>query len=334
MMKKLNILSAKIFVLTLLLVAAMLPQKASAQDFVINAKLDSTNILIGHQVKLSLEVTQMTHEKILFPVIEEKLADMVEVVEKSVIDTLKSKGKNRVLRQEIIITSFDSGGYAIPPFRFLVHKDGRVDTHESNSLFLNVHTIKVDTANAIADIKMPIDTPFTFKEFWHRFSLYFYGGILLIILIVVAIIMYKRHKENKPVIKIPRKVIPAEVTAQKQLNELKEKKLWQQGKVKPYYSELTGILRVYIEKRFSVPAMEQTSDEILTAMSGAGRTDDHTLELLRQIFSLSDLAKFAKQQPLPNENDLSMSNANLFVSKTKPEVVAAEQKQETENVES
>ena len=100
---------------------------------------------------------------------------------------------------------------------------------------------------------------------------------------------------------------------------------------KQYYSILTEVLRRYIMRRFDVNAMEMTSTEILDALR---RKDlSSTYDNLKQILVLSDFVKFAKVHPLPDENELSMTNAYIFVNGTKPEEKPVEQDQSEETIE-
>ena len=97
---------------------------------------------------------------------------------------------------------------------------------------------------------------------------------------------------------------------------LKNVKLWQQGLNKEYYTALTETVRRYIVDRFGVNAMELTSAEILDSL----RKDEEVASVydrLKQILLLADFVKFAKIHPLPDENDLSLTNAYSFVNETK-----------------
>ena len=104
----------------------------------------------------------------------------------------------------------------------------------------------------------------------------------------------------------------------KELDEIKQQKLWQQGRSKEYYTLITDTLRKYIEERFGINAMEMTSGEILELIRKNSEAQS-VYDNLRQILQLADFVKFAKMNPLPDENDLSMMNAYLFVNQTKVE---------------
>jgi len=98
---------------------------------------------------------------------------------------------------------------------------------------------------------------------------------------------------------------------------LKEKKVWQKGKIKLYHSELTFIIRKYIERRYQTPAMEQTSNEIIEALVKNGFNNNTQLGQLKMLLFSADMVKFAKAKPLPDENETALLNAYIFVNETK-----------------
>jgi hypothetical protein len=108
--------------------------------------------------------------------------------------------------------------------------------------------------------------------------------------------------------------------ALRELDRIKDEKIWQKDKIKEYYSQVTEVLRVYIEDRFGIPAMEQTSGEIFTSFEiNKNLISDKTLLYLGRILPLADLVKFAKYFPFPDDHNIVLANAYLFVNDTKPE---------------
>jgi hypothetical protein len=110
--------------------------------------------------------------------------------------------------------------------------------------------------------------------------------------------------------------LPPHEVALEALKVLEEKQLWQDGHFKRYYTELTDILRTYMDGRFKVSTLEKTSDEILRTMRLTDGITNSSLQNLRQVLELADLVKFARFKPLPDENQLSLMNAKMFVSQT------------------
>ena len=116
------------------------------------------------------------------------------------------------------------------------------------------------------------------------------------------------------------------------LDNLAEKKLWQNGRDKEFHTELTEILRQYIEARFAVPAMEKTSDEILDELYELAESQKASLANLKQILSIADLVKFAKYHPYADENQLFVEQTKkVEVEETEKEVSEAESTGEEQN---
>ncbi len=306
-----------------------------AQNISVDASIDTNAILIGDQLKLNLQLTKPANKQVLFPQLSDTITDKIEIIQEAPIDTVSNKNGIITLNKQYTITSFDSGYYHIPPLAFtIVNKDS--DTITTNPLPLVVYTVKVDTAShKIADIKAPYETPLTFNEFIHEFGLYILIAIAILALLILAYWYYRKtKKKNAELDKSPKKPRePAHIIALRKLDELKDKKLWQNNNVKEYYSELTDILREYLVYRYNIDAMEMTSSEILSAIRNLNEVTDEVFNKMRYLLTTADFVKFAKAKPLPDEHDTCLKNAYFFVEETKPKEVNKEQKTETENSE-
>lgn len=291
-------------------------QIAAAQKADIEVGLDTSDIKIGQQTGLNFKATVATNEFILMPAPPDSLAFGLEVVNRSNVDSVVV-GSLKTYRQKLTITSFDSGYHAIPPLPFtLKNATGESDSVYSKAILIGVHTVAVDTTQAIKDIKGPKGAPLSFAEVWPY--------LLIVILLAIGGYLgyrYWQNQKNKPKgpVKVP--VIPKEpahIIALRELEQLKSEEIWQTGKHKEYYSRLTEIVRTYIEYRFSIPALEKTSDEIISALKVADVAESEAISKLAGTFADADLVKFAKMNPLPEENERGMRNAINFVEVTKP----------------
>ena len=299
----------------LLLTVVLLSVQAKAQKAV--ASLDTTSIRIGEQVQLKLDVTLPRSAKVQWPVLTDSTFSPIEIIAFSKVDTIETT-RNAYLqyRQILSITSFDSGFKTIPsiPIEYQLPGDSTRLRAFTDSLVLQVRTIEVDTTKAIRDIKAPMQAPMTLSELWP-----FFGG-LAIIGIIVALIWYYlwRRKLNKPLFPVIRKAqLPPWQIAFDTLNDIESKKLWQNGRVKDYYTEITDALRQYLENQFNIPAMEMISSDIMDSLKG-NILFESSNEKLWQVLELADLVKFAMEMPLPHEHELSLANARNFVLNTKP----------------
>lgn len=287
----------------------------------VEAKTDTNQIRIGEQFHLEFTAIAPKEGRILFPSLPDTF-NHFEVVNRGKIDTiLPSSGNTISFKQRYTITSFDSGYFVIPPFNFLYEQKEKSDSAITEAMLVGVLTIPVDTTKEIRDIKSTMDVPFPWA---------FYIPIVIgiLILIAVAYILYRKWK-NKPVsipLAPPAPVVPPHEIALQQLKKTEEEKLWQQGMFKEYHSAVSDILRTYIEARFSIPAMEYTTDETLQAFRG-NLLNDELKNKLRYLLQLADMVKFAKAHPLPHENEQIMRDAILFIEQTRP-VVATDFKSE------
>ncbi|MGE5393222.1 MAG: hypothetical protein ACM3P1_00685 [Candidatus Saccharibacteria bacterium] len=300
-------------------------QMLEAQQVKVKASIDSTHMLIGDQIKLNLEIEKPADMEIMFPVVPDTLDKHIEVVKKLPLDTLKLKDKDRVkLTQSYLISSFDSGRHVIPPFTFIMKHNNLKDSVSTEALNLEVLTMKLDTTKGPVDIKTPYGAPVTLTEVTPYIL-----GTMLIGAILFFIFYYVKWKKKKvPMFVKPEKPKEsAHVIALRELDRIKNQKLWQQEKIKQYYSEVADTIRNYIQDRFDIPAMEQTSAETITVFKDRkDLINNDCLNEIQHILSLADLVKFAKYTPLPDDNNLTLMNAYFFVNQTKKEdpVKAAE----------
>jgi len=309
----------RIFFITMLS-GCLCTLQTQAQQTIVKASIDSTHLLIGRQANILLEVIQPKGRFIQMPVLQETITKGVELLSISKPDTT-DLGSTLQIRQNFLITSFDSAIYVLPPFLVI---DG-TDTIRSNTLGLKVSTIPdVDTeSKKFHDIKDVISPPFVLSDY--ALIIWIIVGICVLILVGWYFYEVWQGKRSLNLFKKPEAPkLPPHVIAINELDEIKAQKLWQQGLNKQYHSSVTNTLREYIERRFGTRAMEMTSGEILEKVKLINDTDS-VYDNLKQILQLADFVKFAKYQPLPDENELSMMNAYLFVNQTKKEEVIIEE---------
>ena len=309
--------SIMLFVFLMLLIPS-----TAAQQIKATATLDSSVIKIGQQVKLQLSIQYRVDNgkriEIIWPQIEDTLRKEIEVVNQSKIDTLIDKNDPYLFTQSrtLTLTSFDSGYWAIPPFKFFAGDTNGVFT---DALLMEVTTIAVDTTQAIKDIKAPFEDTYSWLD-WLKDNMYVIWvsiGALMTLLILLFIIKYTRKvKPPMVIVEVPK--IPAHIIAFEKLEKLKMESLWQEGKLKLYHSKLTDIIREYIENRFKIQAQEQTTEEILFGFRNVS-IDEESRTKLKQTLLLADLVKFAKEEPMPGENERSLAYSFDFINGTKRE---------------
>lgn len=273
-----------------------------SQDVTVKVYPDTSTILIGDQIKLNVQATLPNNTYIKLPFINDSIDKKIEIISQTKIDSSFLKEKSFVtISQTYTITSFDTGLYIIPPLPFYFSNDkGKTfDTLYSKPFEIRVNTINIDTTLAIKDIKGPLDAPIVIEELLP----YIVGLLFLVLIIFLCIYFYRKYKKakanNESVFK-PK--IPPYIKALDALEQLRLKKLWQQDKTKQYYSELSDILRTFFEEEMKFNALEMTSDEIIELLTI--KLNNDIISKLKHILSTSDLVKFAKHKPLPDENEL------------------------------
>ncbi|MDR3126888.1 MAG: hypothetical protein LBU08_00165 [Tannerellaceae bacterium] len=285
----------------------------AAQQTRVEMAVEPAAILIGEQAVVTVTVTADTGRevKVLLPV--DTLMAGIEIVDLSGWDTSVIGNGRVTMRQELVITSFDSSLYLLPPIMAV----DLTDTVLSNQEALKVSTVPdvdVEHPENFFDIKKTWIPPFVWKDYL-GYLLWFLLALALGGAVWYALKRWRQHKSLLPQQDLPD--IPPHERAFNALTQIKQQKLWQQGMHKEYHTLVTDTLREYISERFRMEAMEMTSGEILDGMRGQHDAVSvyHNLE---QILTLADFVKFAKKLPLPDENDLAMVNAFLFVEQTKP----------------
>ncbi len=301
------------------LLISVLP--VSSAQTLVTAKLDSAILMMGRMTHLKISVDQKKDAKGSFPLFSQikdngiigLCGDSVELRAPIKADTSEKSGMWHI-EYTVPVQSFDSGYYQLPEIAFVVGKD----TALSNKVALKVVPVIVDANTPIDDYANVADPEnqsiFDALPDW----IVDYWWLLIIILLAIAVFVYlwfKYRKDGSILGKKPEPT-PYEV-AIIGLRALKEKKLWEQGMEKEYYTELTDILRTYMYGRFGINAVEMTSRQILVALKNNKETNDKR-DYIRRILNMADFVKFAKVRPLPDDNVASFDNALRFVEETKP----------------
>lgn len=294
-------------------------QFCMAQQVVVHAALDSNTILLGDQVNLNIIVNQVKDKSNITGVDLSPLEEVeeIEVVNISNWDTTAT-AKELILRKSITLTSFDSGYYYIPQIPIRYDEFGLQRSAQTPRLGLAVNTIPPLDSIQIAPNKDIIEEPLKFEDFIPAIA-----TILGLLLLGFLIRYFWRRKQAEPVPPPPEIIVPAHEIALTQLGSLQEAKLWQQGKVKEYQSQLTHIVREYIENRYDIQALESTTDQILKQLKRVDFDKDWK-QKVREMLQMADLVKFAKAEPPADFHARMMTTAEKFVLATKKKEVIME----------
>ncbi len=285
---------------------------APAQLISISAQFDTTSIWIGEHTLFTISVVQPREMHVEFPQLRDTLSQRIEILTGHPADTVTTDdGKLRITRSYTVTSFYGGEHYAEAlPFAFMIDDDENVLL--TRRARLEVMAPEVDSGAGIYDIKDPLGIPV---------------GLLEVIPWVLAIVAigfiiwylfryYRKQKVKSAEPDAAKPEEPAHATALRNLKELRKEALWQKGRVKEYYTRMTEIVRIYIERRFGIMAMELTSDEILTELKNLKSIDSEVFKLLEGFFTTADLVKFAKARPGEAEHENALDTAFRFVKAT------------------
>ncbi len=288
----------------------------------VTVQTDTTRIRIGEQIQLKYLVDKQ--EGVAFPKLQLDSLQKMEVVKSFNVDTVKNQ-----LIKKYVLTSFDSGQYELPAQ--LINIKGK--QFKTKPITFDVSTVAVDTTKQkLFPIKAIQHQKLNIKDYVRN-----YWWLLLLLPIIGFAIWWffirKKPTEEERIAKIP----PFEMAVQ-QLTDLDKKLLWQNNKTKQYYSELTDILRTYIEKEFKVPALESTTGELISALKRFKNErgidiSKKTILKLKDLLKEADLVKFAKSKPYAEEIQMHRKYADVILEGLKiEEEIVEEEKEEIDEV--
>lgn len=299
----------------LILLLSFLPFFVAAQ-ITVTAKLDSIAMLIGDQRVVTVNIAH--NPNIQLGGIDMSAMDTVtgiEILKVNPPATISSTPEEILVEQKIQLTSFTEGYFTLPPITVPYTRNGKGHTLQTKQLLLKVNTLEVSEATELQSIKGIIAEPFMLQDYLPYIVLI--GGLLLIAFVAWYLIKQSRKKEIFG--EFAKKKLPAHIIALKKLKKLDELQLWQSGKIKSFQSQITFVLREYLEGRFDVPALESTTDEIVSNLK-AIHIDKEVIDELQTILQTADLVKFAKSEPPADVHQQAFDNITAFVNQTIPQV--------------
>ncbi len=289
-----------------------------AQQKQVLTSIDTTKNKIGAEFKLTFKTSVDTASKVVFPNLRN--FGTLEVIQSYPIDTIKKNDRYELIKK-YGLTQFDSGRYTIPSVKILINNKAFL----SDSLKVEVADVKVDTLKQkMYDIKDIISTNES-SDWWK----YLLGLALIVGLGALGYWYFKKRQKEKIEQEIYKTPIEKATTL---LNNLEKKELWQHGEVKEYYSELTNIVRNYIEEAIEIPAMESTTSELIEGLKVASqkkkmKLSKETIDNLFVVLKQADLVKFAKSKPMDfeiTEDRKKIERAIVTLDKAIPVIVETE----------
>jgi hypothetical protein len=274
---------------------------------------------IGDSIPLTLTVDAKTGFTYQIPELNGPALRGLELKQKLLSKTEKLPGGFRQTTR-YLLTGWQVGQYTLP---------GSVVFFESSTNVqgtLKLAPIKIELVSVlpkdkseaallamdIKGIKYPLGLP---PRYW--LLKWFLLGTLILIIILLLLRLYRRFIIKSDAAKQALEIEPAHIIALRRLAALKETTLLEQGDYKTFYSELSECIREYIENRYLVRALEMTTEEFLAQLTTEDYLDKENQSVLKSFLLQSDLIKFAKQSPAPDEAGQALNNIEQLVAATK-----------------
>ena len=289
----------------------------NAQNVEVEGKVNDTKVQVGKPFTLDLSL------KVPYGWFVEwndfaidTLSEQLDIIKRSEVERTADADSNVIVKQQLTLMTFDTGQIQVPAVGLTYAKSfddpDRLKAY-TDPINLYSTTITVDTTLAYKPIVEPIAAPVQMKEVFPWIL-----AVLLLALVVFGIWYWRKHRKTKVdadgnIVRGP--VIPPYDKAVGDLENLRQQKLWQSGKVKEYFSSLTDIAREYIEGQFGVNAVEMTTDDILEEVKPLHFSQE-TYNKLKETMEVADLVKFAKYSAANLESENAMNSMTEFVNES------------------
>jgi hypothetical protein len=312
----------KLYSLILIILFVAL-QNISAQEVQVSATTDTLEYIVGDYIDYTIEMKYPKGTNVIIPMVKDSIDNLIFIKNGEAIQ--REEGTEVYELRHFIFSKYDSSDVTIPSFYIPYTVDGGEPQFAYvNPVDIVVHTIEVNQQVEIQDVKEPKRIPLD----WLLISVI---ALIIIALLVASYFGYRYYQKKKSgkIIETPVIVIPPYDKAIEKLNKLDEKKLWQDGLVKEYHSEVTGIVRDYFEDRFNFNSLEMTTKETIENLK-VKDVNENVIVTTEEFLANADMVKFAKFEPMPTVNEEMMIEAYSIVNETK-EVATSESSEEVVN---
>lgn len=276
---------------------------------------------VGDLITLRLEVIHPADSTVEMPQVEAEWGEF-EVVDQTGQDTVRNNDGTATTRKDIVVSLFEPGQYQTPPLVITHHKaDNTTEELGAPVIPLKISSVLVEDDDTLRDLKPPFEMEV--PPIWP----YVLAGVLLAAVAGGGMFWAGRWAYNKwwrktlPAELTPQPAIdlrPPEVIAHAELDRIEALALPAHRQFKEHYSLVTDCLRQYLENRYQVSALEQTTDEIQTSLWRSKVASQEMARDFVDVFRRSDLVKFARYTPPTLEAEQLVQEARGMVDATTP----------------
>jgi hypothetical protein len=295
---------AKFVIIFLILIASSGPCLA-APSVKVKSSVDKKSVNIGEKVRYTIAASSAGDISIEFPDLSKAFKDL------SVVDSGQKTSSflgRKTVTQWAAFQTYTPGNYTIlkQGVKYKAAGDKDWQTVLAPEQAIVVRSL-LSNNTILADIKGPVGLGTTVH----------YLIIMILVCLILVLVFWKKIFPGKKKISVEMQPWKAHEIAYAQLDELRGKGLLAKGMVKQYYSELSDILRHYLENRFSLKAPEMTTEEFIVYVREYSELGREEKDLLKEFLANCDLVKFAKYIPPETEGETAFDTAKKFVDRTK-----------------
>ncbi len=291
----------------------LVPFFLQAQNITVSAKTDSTKYKIGDFIDFKIEITSPEKSITEIPEFADSLSPLVLVKKGNVEKSIENGRKKETYH--FYIAGYDSIDTYLKPIPVIIYnqKHERIAELKTNPLRIIVNAVQVDLSKEIKDVKPPIALPLDLLTI-------FIWVFVIAILSLIGYFVWKKYLKKEKVEAEKIIILPPFQIAINKLNELVAKRLWQNGKIKEFHSEITEIIREYFEAEFKFNSLEITSQETIRELENRNLNSEQ-IKIITEFLSNADMVKFAKFQPLPYINETMTKQAFEIIENLKPKEI-------------
>lgn len=276
----------------------------------LKALVDKKEIQIGDELTYILLVQADKNIEVEFPTLLSEQLGLFVVKDFGLVK--RDFFNQRILKQWYRLNTYHTGEHTISKVEIRYRRKNQLEWHtlSANQVKVKVKSL-LETDSKILKIR-DIRGP---KDIWD-FKFFSWIMISLLLLFIIAAGIFFSLKKRFYAAKTTE---PAHVIALQALEALARKNYLKQNQIKLYYTELSDIVRHYLENRFHLRAPHMSTEEFLLQAKEESSLTTEQKALLREFLTTCDLVKFAKHTPTEDEANFSFQAAKRMIEQTKEE---------------
>jgi hypothetical protein len=288
-------------------------EEADKSVISVESYVDRATITIGDRILYTLKIVTDPKVALEPPSLGSNLGAF-EVKDYKFYDPQKIKDGKVINKSEYLITTFTTGEYVIPPITIrYTDPEGAKKEIRSEPLFILVKSVGASESDKedIRGLKSPIEIK---ESYWA----YLIILPILALLTTGGFLYYRRRARGLAMPEIPEELRrPAWEVALMELNNLRDSDLLERKQIKRFFTVLSDIIRKYIQRRYEIPTLDRTTEEIRGEIKRA-KPEQRIVESVYSLLFFCDFVKFAKYVPSSEETEKSLSHAYDLVNTTRP----------------